>query len=227
MGFERSTQERDQGALVCREWPGRDGWRGQMPDDFFFAAGDVGDGARLRGMVTFHFACYGAGTPRLDAFSHRRPGAPAEIAPRAFLARLPQRLLSHPRGGALAVIGHVDRAWGWSFMWDGGAGSQPQAFEDTLRRLMKGYRVGAAMERLNQRYAELATDLSLTLEADRHRRLRVSRPPGAPAPRALAEPLASPEADRRLVRLWTANNDARSYVVLGDPAVRLRDPEEL
>lgn len=216
-GHRRQLAE--QGGLVCSEWPGPEAWNGPVPRDHYLTADDVPDGADLQGLVAFFFACYGAGTPRFDAFSHRQPGPPAALAPAAFVSRLPQRLLGHPRGGALAVIGHVERAWGCSFLW-GGAGSQPQTFEDTLRRLMKGYRVGAAAEKLNQRYAELAVDLTMEIERDRLRRA-LGPPAGRPSPLA---PAASENREANLARRWTAHNDARSYVVLGDPAVRLCQP---
>lgn len=214
-----SRQLAEQGGLLCGEWPGPEAVKGPLSRDHFLTAEDMPEGADFRGMVAFFFACYGAGTPRFDAFSHLRSGPPEELAPEAFVSRLPQRLLGHSgRGdgrGALAVIGHVERAWGCSFLW-GGAGSQPQAFEDTLRRLMKGYRVGAATSRLHERYAELAVDLTSEIERDRMRRA-LGPPAGRPSP--LADPAG--DTDDQLARRWTAHNDARSYVVLGDPAVRL------
>src|SRR5262249_5844326 len=134
---------------------------------------DVGDDAQLLGMIAFHFACFGAGTPRLDDYPQRTPeargfmaelGLPVAqaIAPHAFVSKLPQRLLGHPKGGALAVIGHVERALSTSFMWSsfGAEHSSVEVFQGALWKLMNGEPVGFATEGFNERYAELGSTLS-------------------------------------------------------------------
>ncbi len=184
------------GALVCQDWPGPK-VGGPLTPDHYFAAEDVAADADLRGLISFHFACFSAGLPRCDSYVYESPGQPAVLAPRPYLARLPQRLLGH---GALAVIGHVDRARGFSYVWPG-AGAQPQTIEATLMRLMQGYPAGTAARYLSERSADLACDLQAEL-----RRVREGEP-----------------ADHEtIVDLGIAYIDARSYLVLGDPAVRLQ-----
>jgi hypothetical protein len=109
-------------------------------------------------------------------------------------------MLSHPRGGAMAALGHVDRAWPTSFS-SPRAGSQLQGFRDVIARILRGDRLGLATDQFDVRRAALSyelTDLQKDLEFGKH------------------------IPDRQMVNLWIARNDARNYVVLGDPAVRLR-----
>jgi len=198
IGFPKghADQSRAQGALIGQEWPGV---RNPVRPEHYLAANDITDDARVHGLVAFHFACYGAGTPRYDPFPVVR-GTPVEVADRPFVAALPRRLLSHPRGGVLAVLGHVDRAWGLSIL-PRGVGPQITPFRNFLQRVLRGEPVGHATRDFSRKFATLSAQLLEQFDTSRPvRRLD----------------------DWDMALAWTERNDAQSYVMLGDPAVRLR-----
>ena len=73
-------------------------------------------------------------------------------------------------------------------------------FEDAFSILLNGDPVGYAVEKFNLRYAELSSDLVTMIE----------------------DVDSSNTVDQyELASSWTSNNDARGYIVLGDPAARL------
>jgi hypothetical protein len=191
-------QLKHQGAILCQEWPGPVEWRAAIPQDFYFSGDDLLDTANPAGMIAFFFACYSAGTPQFDDFA-QQAGLATPIAPHAFLGWLPRRLLGHPRGSALAVIGHVDRAWPYSFHWPR-AGAQLDVFKSAVGAMIKGDPIGLALEYFNTRYGALASELT---NAQRDARFE-----------AVLDPI-------ELAGVWTGMVDARNYVILGDPAVRL------
>lgn len=188
-----------QGALVTQDWPGWGDWQGPITPDVSFAADDVPETADVAGLISFHFGCFSAGTPPRDEFAHGQRRKPAQIADPPFVAALPKRLLAHPRGGALACVGHVERAWAYSF-FSQQTGAQTAAFADCCAALFARQPIGAAMESFAQRLTEAASTLVAGLE-----------------PRELGGKVGAAE----LAQLWTMHNDAKCYAIVGDPAVRL------
>jgi hypothetical protein len=195
----RSKQQAVQGALLCQDWPGF----GTIGPDHYLAATDVPDDANVRGLVAFFFACFAGGTPKVDQFimdPAQLGSTLPPLAPEPFMATLPQRLLAHPKGGALAVIAHVDRAWGFSIQAPKMTGSQIVPFRNGLGFIMRGDPIGHAVrDQFGGHFAALSAALLALLA------------PGAPK-----------SDDRDLVTYWLERNDAQNYVTLGDPAARIR-----
>jgi len=198
LGLEPSghlRQRTEQGALVCSDWRGQ----GAPEANHCLAAADIGDDARLAGLIAFFFACYGAGTPQCDDFTiatrQELEGVqlggletldPIRIAPAPFVARLPQRLLGHPRGGALAVVGHIDRAWGSAFLWEGV--QQSATFESALTRLFGGDRLGVVVEDFSDRDAELSAEVAAAHLDAQSAPVRAARRAGAAVDRQQRRP---------------------------------------
>ncbi|HKH44977.1 MAG TPA: hypothetical protein VKM72_09980 [Thermoanaerobaculia bacterium] len=196
---ENPRQLRNQGALVCSEWPGPS-WKERVPADFYFSSNDLESAAGA--LVAFFFACFSGGVPAWRSYDLNGGVA---MAPHPFVADLPRALLGRFEAGPLAVIGHVDLAWVSSFHASGPRVPLKRLaeFKKMVEQILQGYPVGAAMEIFGRRYAALATDLCEEL---------------------LAVHRGKKPDDETLWRLWLCQ-DARNYIILGDPAVRLVPPE--
>lgn len=192
-----------QGALYC----GQSGHASNPMPAEYFAADDLTDDARVQGMVAFFFACFGGGTPTHDRYFDQKQllqagdGERQQLAAAPFFAPLPKRLLAHPNGSALACIGHVDRVFATSFTNRHG---EPRlgAFRQGIGEILSGNPVGLVLTTFNERYAAKSVEISSHLEA--------------------GEATLSPKN----ITDWLIRNDAEGYILLGDPAVRLR-PEHL
>lgn len=212
----RMAQKRFQGALLCGNWPGP---VHNVEREHMLTGEDILDSACLRGTICFHFACFSAGTPQFDNFAYSTEkrlldmdressvlGRGAQVASAPFISPLPKRLLSLPAAcGALAVVGHVDRAWTCSFSYLGSA-SDAIVIESILEELLYAYPLGHAMRYMSRRYADLASDVTVVED------------PSAPA--------ADLDTSTR-ARLWRAQSDARNFIVLGDPAVHLPSAKDV
>ncbi|NTW01456.1 MAG: peptidase C1, partial [Oscillochloris sp.] len=184
----------NQGALVTADFE-----FGSIKREHWMAGEDLDalSSANLDGMIAFLFACYGAGCPQKDEFIFDSNKTRQQIAPFPFIAQLPQRMLAK---GTLAVLGHVERAWTYSFSGTEGGKSQIQPFQDVLGRLLQGKPAGSATDQFNV----IQGSRSLTLTQELEQGIDGSIPNPA-----------------LLARLWMARNDARNYALLGDPAVKL------
>jgi hypothetical protein len=182
----------EQGALVCQDWTGY----GSIKREHWYAGTDLAAQTRVDGLIAVCFACYSTGCPAEDQFVFQPGKERPMIAPYPLVAHLPQQLLAR---GALAVLGHVERAWTHSFSAPG-VPAQTQRFESVLGRLMQGDRLGLATDQFNMVQGAVAMQLAQRLEDVR---------------------FGYQITPAELSALWVARNDARNYALLGDPAVRL------
>jgi hypothetical protein len=187
------------GALLTQEYV----WQQSVDQAKWYSAQDLARGARLDGLIHFAFACFSAGTPKYDDYAAPDALAPV-IAEHAFVAALPRQMLAQ---GALGFVGHIEQAWGYSFLSNQlAAGPQVgitplEAFRRALSRILAGKPIGFAMRDHYDRGVHLSSSL-LEMIAFRQRN--------------------EPVSNVTLAQTWIERNDARAYMVLGDPAVRLQ-----
>ncbi|RKG89317.1 hypothetical protein D7V88_12895 [Corallococcus terminator] len=188
-------------------------------------ASDVSHRPFLPGGIWIYFACFSVGTPARSAYAPwlqrlrelreggRQLEAVLSTAPldgQPFVSALPQAALANPHG-PLAVIGHVDLAWSYTYH-DVEGNNRSERFTDVLRSLMKRRRAGVGLHSLTNSIASIDTRLSMLYHQD-----EVARAGGCEPTQELL--------DRAY--WWMARHDLSTYVLLGDPAARLSiEPQE-
>jgi hypothetical protein len=214
-----AAQRRLNGAIACA--------RTASLDEMLLRAEDVpGDDMPVaEGALFFEFACWGYGTPQRSTSDHWLGGGGGRgggggsggvNADEDFVAALPTRLLAHPRG-PIAFVGHVDTAWLHGF--DDPANPVPELgrlyhhrLEPFLtaveQALLRRYPVALALDDLSGRTALLSVSL-----ANFFNTLRSTG-------RSL-EQLRDVER-QALADSFIRRNDAMNFLLLGDPAARVR-----
>jgi hypothetical protein len=183
-------------------------------------------GPFLPGGFWFLFACFGVGTPSGSAylpwlkalvaagnFRGYNPDEVLRTLPRegesAFIAATPKAALANP-DGPLAVLGHIDLAWSFSFDELPGTGTRSwQRFLKVPEKLLgrkERHRAGEAV-------AAFMGDMSQINQ-------RLTDQYGEDANAALGMPASRVDPTQRGL-LWMLRQDLGAYLLLGDPAVRL------
>lgn len=184
------------------------------PNDWdVLEATDLPSGATVHGGVVFQFACFGAGTSSHSSFSAWLGGTNDYDAAVPFVAAIPRRLLASPEG-PIAYISHVDIAVAHGFIEPGvtpGPTGHPRLapYTSALFRLTHNLApVGYAMRDFHQRAAGLGSSIATTIHRLQDRGTAIGD---------------LPEQDRNdLIDMVIRRNDAMHFLVLGDPAARLR-----
>ena len=211
-------QKAHQGGIVCQDWSGHNTYGSRtLSPDHYVSADDITDESNIYGQIIFAFAPFGAGTPQKSSYYRRQDRLPKTNAAQSFLAQLPQRLLSHPKGGVLAFVGHVDDSLTSSFIHSNeNSESGREKFRIFIERMAEGYPVGAALKPFNDRYTSLAAKLAeeFSLVFDEQLQSDLTQD----------ERLNKDSDSNAFFSLRNATADARNWIVLGDPAVRAMIP---
>lgn len=190
-----------------------------LPGKCYLEAEDVRNRPFLSGGIWLFFACFSAGTPARSVYEHWFRQLFAQgcytrtartlldtLAPSPFVAALPQAALANPEG-PLAVIGHVDILWTYSFSPAGSpCGSRVAPFVETVLALCQGIRAGQALFSLTEKFKRVQSLLVDLLEQERER--------------------GGMGDLQALTHLWLQRHDLLGFILLGDPAVRLPLPKE-
>jgi hypothetical protein len=179
------------GAIVCGDWPGPKQRSGPVRRHEYFCGADLPANITLAGRITVHVCSYSAGTFENDA---------DESDWEPFASELATAMLTHPNGGSLAFIGHVDRILSFSYR-ERTSRLCGQMYRTLVGGLLRGLRAGHLMSQNALLWSSATAQLALARDA-----VNVG---------------TSGHDAEMLAGTWATRSDARSLILFGDPAVRI------
>jgi hypothetical protein len=206
------VQKRINGAICCQKTDEL-----EEEENWLFTSDDIpfdNNNPFLEGSVFFQFACFGYGTPKESVYNRWLGKEPKLNAQEDFIAAIPKKLLTHPRG-PIGFIGHVDLAWLHGFDDPKNPdlpGAQGDPWNFRIKPFLKALEVlldkrrptGRSMIEMSKRLAQMS-DLFAT---------RSTLIENNEIPRTL-------QFRNRMTLDFITRNDAKNYMIFGDPAARL------
>lgn len=205
-------QRKVNGAIGCEPPAGS-----SATDWDWLRAEDLPDAPFCPGGIVVQFACFGGGTSDRSSYAAwLGPDGSNEFdAKEPFVAALPKALLAHP-DGPVAHVGHVDVAVLHGFddpdspvPAGGDAHPRLEPFKTLVRRAVAELTpVGFALRDLHARAASMSATIATTVDRLQQRGIEVAG-------------MAAADRDAFL-DLFIRRNDAMHFLLLGDPAARIR-----
>jgi hypothetical protein len=197
-----TRQRTQQGGLLCA--PTVANTAGASLTDRVWSSSDIEDDDDYRGLLSLHVGSFCAGTERVDSLAVQMFNEQLLLAPEPFVSALAQRQLGHARP-SLAVIGQTDR-----LTLCGPADTRWVALglfvRDFVNRVLRGNTVGHALMKGSTIWAQATSDLAAKLQDAAF---------GATVDHA------------GIASAWVNKQAFGSFILLGDPAVRLMRADQL
>lgn len=159
----------------------------------------------VEGGVVVQLSCFSYGTPAASEYAHWLDDGVRRWAEADFVAAWPRRLLAHPRG-PVAFVGHLDLTWVRTLTDPDPAVSavRSRPLREAYRQLLSCTPVGQAMSGVHARYHDANSWITHQIE--------------------LAKRTGGGLEGSELAQTWVTRNDARNFLVYGDPAARVWRP---
>ena len=182
-----------QGAFIGQDWAGL----GIVPQPSdCVAASDVADNARVHGLIAFFFACHAAGTPNYEQFPANVREAPRRISEQHSIAALPSAYSGIQMAGPWPLLATL---------------SEHGLTQSNLPGSVPAFCLSATFSAALCGANLLATPCAIFRD-------RIT----AASVRLIELQSQAVDDETELITTWAERNDARNYIILGDPAARLR-----